>query len=293
MKILVTGGAGFVGAHLVKELVKEHAVVVFDDLSHGKVNRVSNKAEFIKGDIRNKEMVKRIVKGVDVVYHLAAPTSVAQSIKNPEETQEIIFQGTENIVDNLSSQTKLVYFSSAAVYGEQKNFPIKENAPLNPPSPYGQAKVMAEKVCFSHENCVIARPFNIYGSGQEAGSSYSGVISKFFSCAQKNKSLPLFGDGQQTRDFVSVEDAVRASIFLGLGDYQGIYNIGTGKETKIIMLAKIINELFHKDLEIIHRPARMEEIKRSVAAIKKIKSIGWAPSYSLQSGLQELIKHED
>lgn len=287
MKILVTGGAGFMGSHLVDRLVGEHEVTVLDSLVNGKTGNLNRKAEFVEGDVRNDRLVGEIIGGMDLVYHLAAQISVQKSMKNPSETMEVNVEGTKNLVKNLPRNARFVYFSSAAVYGEQKEFPIKENSRLNSLSPYSESKIMAERLC--KPDHIILRPFNAYGPRQDPESPYSGVISKFIGNAKQERDLKIYGDGLQTRDFIHVRDVVSAAILLGTQNHGGTYNLGTGKETRILDLAKIVLKITKKDLKIRKETGQEGDIKRSVADISKLRSVGWRPGYDLEKGLSELL----
>jgi UDP-glucose 4-epimerase len=291
MKVLVTGGAGFVGSHLVDRLLKEgHNVIVLDDLSSGKIENVNKNAKFVKGDVRDFKIVDSLTKNVDVVYHLAAQVSVPLSMKDPLENFKINVLGTLNLLDasEKNGVKNFVYFSSAAIYGDPKTLPIKENNPTKPLSPYGLSKLVSEMYTkFFNIDVSIVRPFNIYGPRQDPSNPYTGVISKFISAAKRNTPLIIFGDGKQTRDFIYVDDVIDAVLLVT--EKPGVYNIGTGKATSILELAKIILNLTNNKASVVHKNERDGDIRHSLADISKIKGLGFKPKYSLRDGLKRMM----
>ncbi len=294
MKVLVTGGAGFVGSHLVDRLLKEgHNVTVLDDLSSGKKENINKSANFVKGDIRDFKTIDAVTKGVDIIYHLAAQVSVPLSMKYPLENFKVNVLGTLNLLKAAENNNvkNFVYFSSAAVYGDPKTLPIKEDSPTNPLSPYGLSKLVSEMYAkFFNIDVSIVRPFNIYGPRQDPNNPYTGVISKFISAAKQNKPLIIFGDGKQTRDFIYIDDVIDAVLLVT--EKPGIYNIGAGKATSILELAKIILNLTDNKINVIHKKKREGDIRHSVADISKIKKLGFKPRYSLREGLKKMMERE-
>lgn len=305
MKVLVTGGAGFIGSHLVDRLVNDsYSVRVLDDLSTGKLSNIgahlkSGRVEFINGDIRDALVVKESLVGVDVVVHLAAQISVTFSIANPELTFDVNLSGTLNLLRSCVdvSVGKFVFVSSCAVYGDPEIQPVTEDAKTNPISPYAESKLIGERCCLGfHERgllrSVVLRFFNVYGARQSM-NDYSGVITRFISRARSNEPLIIYGDGSQTRDFVNVHDIVAAIIAsMNKADAEGeIVHIGSGKATSINELAKTILELAGVHLGISYQPPRAGDIKDSLADISKAKRIlGYEPKVSLRDGLRDLIK---
>jgi len=306
MKILVTGGCGFIGSHLCKRLaMKGFTVNILDNLYSGKIDKLrlnENERKYVKltlSDIRDFKNVKKQVKDVDVIFHLAAQVSVERSIEKPVFDAETNILGTINLIKSaLHNNCRLfVYFSSAAVYGNPENIPVKETHPLKPVSPYGVSKFSGEEYCrmfYRSFNLpiVILRPFNVYGVGQDPDNPYSGVITKFIYNAIDGRELKIFGDGMQTRDFVYVEDVVDVCIKLletnkSIGE---TFNVGSGKETSIKELANKIIELCNSKSKINYYPAKVGDIKRSVADISKLKkTLGYMPKTSLSEGLKEII----
>jgi UDP-glucose 4-epimerase len=303
-RVLVTGGAGFVGSHLVDRLLKEGLeVVVLDDLSGGKIENIKQHIgkesfRFVRGDIRNYHLVKELATNVDAVFHLAALISVPESIRNPDLTDDVNVDGTLSLLKAFedSDVKRFVYASSCAVYGEADSLPVREDFPLKPISPYGVSKVAAENyVRVFHRICgletVCLRFFNVYGPRQ-AYSDYSGVITQFLNRVSSNLHLVIFGDGEQTRDFVHVQDVVEANM-LALRTEQiagETFNIGTGTAVTINQLADMLLEVTSRtDLKVSHSRPKKGEIKHSVADISKAKiKLHYHPKVSLENGLKDL-----
>lgn len=303
--VLVTGGAGFIGSHVVDKLVREsYNVIVLDNLSNGRLSNIqghvlSGRVEFIKGDIRDISLVKKTLKDVDVVVHLAALISVQQSVADPESTFDVNVGGTLNILRSSAEQgvDKLVFASSCAVYGDPEILPVSESSLLKPISPYAQSKLYAERYCsgFSSRELlqtVIFRFFNVYGQRQSL-NDYSGVITRFFDCIKQRKPLMVHGDGSQTRDFINVADiAGSISASIKKKNINGeILNLGSGIPTSIKNLAELLLALAESDLPINHCASRHGDIKYSYADITKAKALlDFIPTVSLKDGLSTLFK---
>jgi len=303
-KVLVTGGAGFIGRHLVDRLVREgHPVRIIDNLSSGKLENIqqhidTNKVEFIKGDIRDTALVKKSVDGVGFVVHLAAIISVPFSVENPDLTFDVNIQGTHNLLVAATEKNveKFVFISSCAVYGDPESKPVTEKTKTSPISPYAESKLIAERYCLSYNQSnqlktVVLRFFNVYGPRQSM-NAYSGVITIFINKVKQKQPLIIYGDGSQTRDFVNVRDIVDA-ILVAMKNQKAegeIFNIGSGKSTSINELAKTVLELGNVDLEIKYEKHRAGDIEHSLADITKAKKLlGYEPKVSLRDGLRELI----
>jgi UDP-glucose 4-epimerase len=303
-KVLVTGGAGFIGSHLVDRLVKEdYPVKVIDNLSSGKIENIqhhidTNKVEFIKGDIRDATLVNKSVDGVGFVLHLAAIISVPFSMENPDLTFDVNTQGTHNLLLAAAEKSveKFVFISSCAVYGDPEVNPVTEDIKTNPISPYAESKLIGERYCLSFNQSnqlktVVLRFFNVYGPRQSM-NAYSGVITIFINKVKQKEPLTIYGDGSQTRDFVNVRDIVDgilASMKTNKTDGE-VFNIGSGKPTSINDLAKAVLELGNVDLEIKYEKYRTGDIKHSFADITKArKLLCYEPKVSLRDGLRELI----
>jgi len=300
----VTGGAGFIGRHCVKSLLeKNFQVTIFDNFSNSSEDMVSDLlndgANLVKGDITVQDEVSKVISGHDVVIHLAAKNSVEESIKFPEQTFATNVDGTKNILESCVKHNikNLIATSSAAVYGETQNLPISENHKTSPSSPYGESKLKMEQLIQSFSkkhnlNSIIFRIFNVYGKGQSP--EYAGVITKFLEKISKNESLEIFGDGLQTRDFVSiydVGDAINLSIS-NMGEKRGnVFNIASGKSISIIDLAKLILLISKKNPEIIHSPLKSKDIRFSQANIDLAKKeLGFFPKIELKQGIERLVR---
>jgi UDP-glucose 4-epimerase len=304
---LVTGGAGFIGSHVVDRLVSEGCVVkVLDDLSGGKIANIeahqrSGAVEFVKGDIRDVALVSQSLKGIDTVIHLAAQISVTLSVEHPDVTYDVNLGGTLNLLrcSALGGVKKFVLASSCAVYGDAEVLPIREDARPNPISPYAESKLLGERYCLGfHERqllgTVALRFLNVYGPRQGL-NDYSGVITKFIDRVIQKKPLVIYGDGSQTRDFVNVKDIVETIIRSIRNDQaEGqVINIGTGKPTSVNELAKTILGLTGMSTEIIYEKPRAGDIKDSYADISKAeKLLGYEPKVSLREGLQVLLQEK-
>ncbi len=293
MKVLVTGGAGFIGKYLVKSLLeKGNSVTIFDNFSNSTKNSINFLenvgAKVIEGDITKLDDILNAIKDNEIVIHLAAKISVSESISNPLQTYRVNVEGTKNVLTACEKNNvkKLIAASSAAVYGEgDPNVKLTEEAELNPISPYGQSKVKMESVIKEFEskhdiNCIMLRFFNIYGVGQT--SEYAGVITKFLERIEHGKSLEIFGDGLQTRDFVAIDDII-SSINDGiLNGKSGTYNIGNGKSTTIKDLAELMISISGKRLDIKYTNSLKGDIRNSQADISLAKKeINYFPKCKL------------
>jgi len=298
----VTGGAGFIGRHLVKSLLeKNYEVTIFDNFSNSSEDMISDLlddgAKLVKGDITIQDQVSNVISGNDIVIHLAAKNSVEESIKFPKKTFFVNVDGTKNILNSCVKYNikNIVTASSAAVYGETQNIPISENNKTYPLSPYGESKLKMEQLIqdFSKKhnlNSIILRIFNVYGKGQSP--EFAGVITKLLEKITKNEPLEIFGDGVQTREFVSINDVVDA-INLTISNIQGkldVYNIASGKSISINDLANLMILISGKDLKIIHYPQRKGEVRFSQANISlSKKELGFSPKIGLEQGIRNLI----
>ncbi len=299
MKILITGGAGFIGSNLAKELVKQnHEVTILDNLSNGNlknIKQIKNKIKFIKGDIRNLKLLKKAFKNIQAVSHQAALISVIDSIKNPELYKEVNIQGTKNVLEaaKFNNIKKVVFASSCAIYGNNKNLPLKESEMPKPESPYAETKIKAENLCKKYNMKIIClRYFNIFGPNQNPNSQYASVIPIFISKILKNQQPFIFGDGEQTRDFVFIKDIIKANIKALLNKnikYETI-NIGSGKETSINQLITKINSILGKNIKPIYKKERKGEIKKIYADITKLKNILNITPTNFNTALKETIK---
>ena len=300
-RVLVTGGAGFIGSHLVDRLVHDGCVVrVIDNLSTGSLDNIKGHVEtgaidFVKGDICDADFVRENVEDFDVLFHLAAVTSVPFSVENPDLTYQTNLAGTLNLLASYARRRvgKFVFVSTCAVYGEPKYLPIDEQHPSQPISPYAESKLAAERYCLGfHKHdllrAVVLRFFNVYGPRQGL-NDYSGVITRFLERSRQNLPLIVYGNGSQTRDFVAVYDVVDAVIssMEKPGAEGGIFNVGTGSPTSINELAKTVLKLGGADSLISYEAARAGDIQESYADISRTKKLlGYEPKFFLADGLK-------
>lgn len=293
-KIVIVGGAGFIGSNLAEALVERGGDVhVIDDLSGGKREYVPIEATLHEIDIRNYEEVVPVVTGADVVFHLAALPRVQFSIEHPREANEVNVTGTLNILTAAkeSGVRRVIYSASSSAYGNQEKMPLIEDMPANPLSPYGLQKYIGEQYCalFSEIyglETVSLRYFNVYGKNQDPEGPYALVIGKFLKQKAEGKPLTITGDGEQTRDFTSVRDVVRANILASESEKVGkgeAINIGAGKNYSINRLAQLIGG------SVEYVEARLEP-KHTLADITKAKELlGWEPEVTLEEGIRELL----
>lgn len=297
-KVLITGGAGFIGSNVAGYfLERNHPVVVFDNLSTGFVENIpqSPRLTFIKGDIRDATQLSKSMEGCEAVLHLAASVGNTRSIENPNEDSEINILGTLNVLNAARHLgiRRIVYSSSAAIFGELKKLPIDEEHPIAPDTPYGVSKLGGELHCLSYAklydmDIVCLRYFNVYGPNQHY-DAYGNVIPIFATRKLKGKPLLIYGDGEQTRDFVHAWDVAQAN-YLGATRPKvgGVYNIGSGESITINQLANRMNETDRQTpVSIQYAPPRKGDVHHSLAAIEKAKKVlGFRPSQPLEPGLK-------
>jgi len=299
LKFVVTGGAGFIGSHLSEYLIKEgHSVIVIDDLSVGKVENLENikeKIDFHQVDILDFEEMEKIVNGVDGIFHEAALASVPESFEKPELYNKVNVGGTENIFKLAKKNgLKVVYASSSSIYGNPTKIPINENDEKKPLNPYANTKIedemLAQKYSEQGVSIIGLRYFNVYGKRQSG--QYAGVITKFIEKLSQKKQPIIDGDGLQLRDFVFVEDVVRANLAAMTSNLNfGFFNVGTGKAISILELAKLLIDLYGLSIEPVFGPTRKGDVKKSVADMSlAIKKLNWKPETKLEDGLLKIIK---
>jgi len=306
-RILVTGGAGFIGSHVVEKLLEIDAqVTVLDNLDTGKIGNIAQHKKnrnfhFRKGDIRNLRLVKQLVTDADFILNFAAIGSVQRSIENPLIASEVNVEGTLNLLEASveSGVKRFVQASSAAVYGDSEKLPVHEDFVPKPLSPYAVSKIAGDNYAMVFNQIygletVCLRFFNVYGPRQ-LNSPYSGVITILANEILADRSPRIFGDGEQTRDFVFVEDVVSA-VMLALTEEKAvgeIFNISTGKATSINNIVQILLKIFgKKNLKPVHEKTREGDIRHSYASIEKARTtLGYKPVFSLERGLDKLVKH--
>ena len=299
MRYAVTGGAGFVGSHLVKLLIKKgHEVKVIDNLHTGKMENlqeVESEIEFQKIDIQDYDSIEKELNSVDGVFHQAALTVVQDSFKMPEKYHDVNVKGTENIFKIAQKNNfKVVYASSSSVYGHQNVVPILEDFEKRPINPYGKTKLddenLAEKYAKYDVKIIGLRYFNIFGKGQTL--EYAGVITKFLDRIRDKKPPIIFGTGSQIRDFIHVEDIANANYLAMDSNVSNLHvNVGTGNSISILELAKIMIDISNLDLEPIMEKALEGDIEKSQSDNTLArKSFGWEPEKKLEEWLKEIIK---
>jgi len=304
MRYLVTGGAGFIGSNMVDELVRRgHGVVVLDDLSTGKEENLAearNKITFVKGSITDIEAVQKAIQQADYVIHLAARTSVPRSVKDPLETNRINVEGTLNVLvaarDN--KVKRVVFAASSAAYGETPTLPKTEAMPPQPISPYGVSKYVGELYaqtfgrCYGLEN-VSVRYFNIFGPRQDPDSPYSGVLSRFATAFLEQEQPVVYGDGEQTRDFTYVDNAVQANLLAceAPGASGGVFNVGTGGRVSLNQTLEYLRRISGTKLEAKYEPPREGDIRDSQADIALAHEVlGYEPTVGFEEGLEKTFE---
>jgi UDP-glucose 4-epimerase len=292
-KILVTGGAGFIGSHLVDKLIElGHEVVVIDNLSSGKRENVNSTASFVEKDITGN--LGDVFSGVEYVFHLAAQINLRESLKNPKEDARINILGSLNVIENcLKSGVRKIIFSSTggAIYSSKAELPATENALIAPESPYGLAKFAIENYLRIVKNTkgldyTALRFSNVYGPRQDSKGE-AGVVAIFANCALAGEPLKVFGNGNQTRDFVYVKDVVDACI-LSM-KLSGIYNVSVGKETEVNKIVSKVQEIIG-DVGVTNEEAIPGELRRSCLDSGKLMAEGWKPKYGLDAGMKETVE---
>ena len=300
MKTLVTGGAGFIGSNIARLLLEEgHQVVVLDNLLSGYRQNLDRlpEAEFVEGDVRDAAAVARCAAGAEVIFHLAASVGNTRSIEHPIEDSEINVLGTLRVLEAARNAgvRKVVFSSSAGIFGELKTLPIREDHPVEPDSPYGASKLGAEKLCLAYAKmyeleAVCLRYFNVYGVNQRY-DAYGNVIPIFAHQMLHQQPLTIFGDGEQTRDFVNVRDVARGNYQAGMSrGVSGAFNVASATRVTINRLVELMTEASGIQPVVEHGPPRMGDVRHSLADISAAAdAIGYDPSVTLSEGLAEYM----
>ncbi|MDH5661487.1 MAG: SDR family oxidoreductase [Elusimicrobiota bacterium] len=301
---LVTGGAGFIGSNICQELVKRgESVRILDDFSTGKRENIvgfKDNVQLIEGDIRNLEIVKRAMKGVDFVLHQGALPSVERSVKDPLTTTRVNVLGTLNVLlaAREAKVKRVIYASSSSVYGDTPTLPKKEEMKANPQSPYAVTKLIGEEYCRIYYSIygletVCLRYFNVFGPRQDPGSQYAAVIPKFITLMLKGKSPPIYGDGEQSRDFSFIDNVIEANLQAckakeGPGK---VLNIACGKRVTINELVKRLNRILHTGIEPAYENPRKGDVRHSLADISKARKIlHYSPEIEFAEGLEKTVQ---
>jgi len=303
IKVVVTGGAGFIGSHIVEHWLNENAEVhIIDNLRSGYLSNVNLFPEVIfhEGSITDRNLVFKVLTDADYVHHLAALVSVSESIEKPQECYEINVNGLINVLDASKEFgiKKIVLSSSAAIYGENPISPKTIDLKPDPKSPYGTTKLEGEAL-LNHYNqndglgAISLRYFNVFGPRQDPKSQYAAAVPIFVEKALKNEPIIIYGDGTQTRDFIFVKDVVKANILAAMNEnVNGVFNVATGKAISINEIAQIIIEELQSKSKIIYGKERAGDIKHSLASIDGTeRQLNFSPQYDLTEGLKETIKY--
>lgn len=303
IKIVVTGGAGFIGSHIVEYWLDQGAEVhVIDNLRSGYISNVEifPKAVFHKVSVTERDEVFKIMKNVDYVFHLAALVSVPESIEKPEECYDINVKGLLNVLEAAKENKakKIVYSSSAAVYGDNAQSPQSVDLKPNPKSPYGSTKLDGEYYLNTYNEMfgigtVSLRYFNVFGTRQDPASQYAAAIPIFVQKALKNLPITIYGDGEQTRDFIFVKDVVKANVLAATTpNVSGVFNVARGQAITINEIVKIVIEETKSSSKIVYGMERLGDIKHSLASIKETKEkLNFNPDVNLMDGLKKTIKY--
>lgn len=299
-RVVVTGGAGFIGSHLVERLAGANEVVVLDNLSVGRLQNLAGVAgpvKVVKASILDPKALHRTFRDADVVFHLAALTSVPESIERPLPYAETNMMGTLNVLDAAreAGAKRVVFASTCAIYGRGTG-PLKETARLNPLSPYAATKLASEYFCRSAAaggglEAIALRLFNVYGPRQSVDSPYAGVIAKFVHAVAAGRPLTLHGDGKQTRDFVYVEDVAGAFERAAMArDATGVFNIGSGRETSIVDVIEALEAIAGRKLRVKRESPRAGDIRRSRADVRRAREgLHFEAKTRLEDGLRRAL----
>lgn len=300
-RVVITGGAGFIGSNLAEELAINNTVLTIDDLSTGKKENIASllqkdNVKFIEGSILDLQLLQKSFRGIDFVFHQAALPSVPRSIEDPRASNDVNITGTLNVLlaarDN--KVKKVIYASSSSVYGDTPTLPKREDMPANPQSPYALTKLVGEYYCSIFHQIyklptICLRYFNVYGPRQDPTSQYAAVIPRFIVRVLRGNPPIIYGNGNQTRDFTYVKDIIQANMVATQDETTGIFNIGRGERNSINYLAEIILDIMGKDLQPVYESPLPGDVEHSQADISKAEKMGYRPKYDLGTGLTQTI----
>ncbi|MDD5687460.1 MAG: SDR family oxidoreductase [Elusimicrobia bacterium] len=305
--VLVTGGAGFIGSHIVDELlVRDYKVRIIDNFCTGRLENIKhifNKIELIKGDIRDEKIVRKAMKGIDFVFHEAALRSVPRSIDDPVSTNDVNIAGTLNLLVAAKNEKvkRFIYASSSSAYGDTKELPKRETQKPQPVSPYAVSKLTGEYYCqvfskiFGLET-VSLRYFNVFGPRQDPESKYAVVVPLFIYCGLKNKPFEIHSDGKQSRDFTYIDNVVNANILSmtakNISGSGGVFNIACNSKHSILEIANTISKITRIKPKFIFKPKRVGDVRHTLADISLAKKyLGYKPSVNFEEGMEKTIDY--
>jgi len=299
-RVLITGGAGFIGSHLVRHFAGQAEVTVLDDLRSGHAGNLDGvPCRFVRGSILDAAALCAAIAGAEEVYHLAAMVSVPESVARPAECAELNTEGTRRVLAAAvaAGARKVVLASSAAIYGDNPTVPKLESMAPEPKSPYAETKLAGERLLEEYRvghglGTTSLRFFNVFGPRQDPRSAYAAAVPIFIAKALRDEPIGIHGDGGQTRDFVHVTDVVGALAFAGASaGMAGTYNVGYGRSQSILGLAQEILRLTGSNARIEHLPPRAGDVRHSLAATERLRAAGWQPRSSVSEGLAETIAY--
>jgi UDP-glucose 4-epimerase len=299
-RVLITGGAGFIGSHLVSHFAGQAEVTVLDDLRSGHERNLEGvSCRFVRGSILDDSALKQAVEGAEEVYHLAAMISVPESVTKPEECALLNTEGTRRVLAaaHAAGARKVVLASSAAIYGDNPTVPKLESMHPEPKSPYAETKLAGEGLLAEYRQAhglgtTSLRFFNVFGPRQDPRSAYAAAVPIFIAKALRDEPIGIHGDGGQTRDFVHVTDIVGALAYAGASaDMHGTYNVGYGRSQSILELAQEILRLTGSKSRIDHLPPRAGDVRHSLASTARLLAAGWQPRSSVSAGLAETVEY--
>ncbi len=296
--VLVTGGAGFIGSHLVERLLKEGCkVTVIDDLSEGKWENLPKSSKLTKIKASILDDISKYVRGRDIIFHLAALPRLKRSLDDPKETHRVNVEGTFNLLLAAREHKvkRFVFASSSSIYGDQKRLPLTEDMRPNPLVPYSLHKLIGEEYCKMFSNLwglptISLRYFNVYGPRMNPDSPYANLLPKFIKLMSQNKTPVINGTGTHSRDFTFVSDVVEGTILAAKSDISGeVFNIGYGESISVNRIVKILNRLMSKNIKPIHGPEVVEPKITLASRVKARKILGWIPKISFEEGIKTMI----